>query len=251
MPNNNYEDILAKDEVLDFVKKKYQNIKSIKEILLSDPYYRFVRILTLLKKMKIPVSRDDTWLDLGCHHGQFLNLIGASYNCKLTGMDDWKLKDAMPFVKFDYHPVDLASADWPGLVAKGGIRYISALEVIEHMIDTDQFVEKCKNILADEGCIVISTPNINSLRNRIMVPFGTYPAYLEYRNVIHHVRLFNPKILVRFLDSHGFKTERCIGVSFLPEKLLRYGIFRIISEKLADWLPSLCGNIIVVAKKTV
>ena len=249
MTQINYHDVLRDDKVLDFVKKKYQNNKSIQEILLSDPYYRFVRIICLLKKMKVSISSEDEWLDLGCHHGQFLNLIGASYDCKLIGMDDWKLKDYMPFVKFDYHPVDLASAEWPVLVAKDGIKYISALEVIEHMIDTDQFVEKCKNILSDDGYIVISTPNINSLRNRIMVPFGVYPAYLEYRNVIHHVRLFNPKILIRFLHSHGFQTVRCIGVSFLPEKLLRYSVFRSISEKLANWLPSLCGNIIVVAKK--
>lgn len=249
MRHSNYLDILKNDKVLEFVKLKYPNQKTNGEILLTDPYYRFARIIGLLKKMNIPVTTEDRWLDLGCHHGQFLNLIGATYNCKLTGMDDWKLKDAMPFVNFDYFPVNLAESNWPQLVSSSNVNFISVLEVLEHMVDTDKFVESCKNILTKDGYFVISTPNINSLRNRVMVPFGAYPAYLEYRNIIHHVRLFNPKVLVRFLASHGFKVEKYIGVSFLPEKLLCYGIFRIISEKLADWFPSLCGNIIVVAKK--
>ena len=199
--------------------------------------------------MKIPVNPEDTWLDLGCHHGQFLNLIGATYNCKLIGMDDWELKDAMPFVDINYYPVDLASKSWPELAKNDTVKFISALEVIEHMIDTDKFVTNCEEILTTDGYIVFSTPNINSLRNRIMVPFGSYPAYLEYRNVIHHVRLFNSKILVRFLASHGFEVKKCIGVSFLPEWLLKYSLFKSISEKLADWLPSFCGNLIVIAKK--
>jgi len=248
MQNCNYLDILNDDKVLDFIKIKYQNKKSTREILLSDPYYRFIRIITLLKKMKIAVKKEDTWLDLGCHHGQFLNLIGPSYDCNLVGMDDWKLKDAMPFVKFEYYPVDLALADWPELVKKRTVQILSALEVIEHMIDTDQFVESCKAALSVDGYIVFSTPNINSLRNRVMVPFGAYPAYMEFRNIIHHVRLFNPKILIQFLTSHGFIIEKCIGVSFLPEKLLRYSILKFISEKLADWLPSFCGNFIIIAK---
>jgi len=249
MPQKSYLDILKEDKVLDFVKIKYQNHKSNKEITLSDPYYRFIRIISLMKKMNIPVNREDTWLDLGCHHGQFLNLIGATYNCKLSGMDDWELKESMPFVTFNYYPVDLASAGWAELVRNDTIKFISALEVIEHMVDTDEFVDNCKDILSDDGYIVFSTPNINSLRNRIMVPFGSYPAYLEYRNIIHHVRLFNSRILVQFLTSHGFEVKKCIGVSFLPEKLLRYSIFKFVSEKLADWFPSLCGNLIIIAKK--
>lgn len=249
MCKKKYLDILNEDKVLDFVKSKYNNQKTNTEILLTDPYYRFTRIIGLLKKRNIPVDTEDRWLDLGCHHGQFLNLIGATYKCKLTGMDDWKLKDAMPFVNFDYFPVNLAEPGWPQLVNKGSVKFISALEVIEHMIDTDRFVENCKDLLSNDGFIVFSTPNINSLRNRVMVPFGAYPAYLEYRNIIHHVRLFNPKILVRFLTSHGFIVEKCIGVSFLPEKLLRYSIFKFVSEKLADWFPSFCGNFIIIAKK--
>ena len=249
MPQKKYLDILKGDEILNFVKVKYQNNKSNEQIILSDPYYRFIRIITLLDKMEFSINKEDVWLDLGCHHGQFLNLIGASYDCKLVGMDDWQLKDAMPFVKFRYFPVDLASNNWTDAVKNDSVKFLSALEVIEHMIDTDKFIERCKEVLSKDGYVIFSTPNINSLRNRVMMPFGHYPAYLEYRNIIHHVRLFNPNILSNFLKSHGLVIEKCIGVSFLPERLLRYKIFKFISEKLADWLPSLCGNFIIIAKK--
>ena len=66
-------------------------------------------------------------------------------------------------------------------------QFISALEVLEHMVDTDAFLKDCNEHLQSNGYLVLSTPNINSLRNRLTVPLGKYPAGLEYRNVIHHV----------------------------------------------------------------
>lgn len=243
-----YQQFLESDEVASFVRRKYKQDRTIRQMLLSDPYYRFVRILGLLKKTGIRVEPGDSWLDVGCHHGQFIHLTKTEFECRFVGMDDWELKKEMPFVQFEYHPVDLAKDDWPSLVS-GKQKVVSALEVIEHMVDTEKFLRNIREVLVDDGYLVISTPNISSLRNRMTVPFGAYPAYLEYKNVIHHVRLFNKTKLVQFLADHGFETLKCIGVNFLPEKLLKLTLVRRLSEIAADTFPGLCGNLVIIARK--
>jgi 2-polyprenyl-3-methyl-5-hydroxy-6-metoxy-1,4-benzoquinol methylase len=126
---------------------------------------------------------------------------------------------------------------------------ISALEVLEHMIDTDAFLEECRNHLASAGWLIITTPNINSLRNRVTVPLGTYPNGIEYRTVIHHVRLYNAANLKSHVESHGFRLVKMSGVSFLPRRTLVGVTVKGIDHQLSKLLPSLCGNLIGVFQK--
>jgi 2-polyprenyl-3-methyl-5-hydroxy-6-metoxy-1,4-benzoquinol methylase len=123
---------------------------------------------------------------------------------------------------------------------------ISALEVIEHIIDTDRFLQEIRARLKPGGWLLLSTPNISSLRNRATVPFGAYPVGLEYQNLIHHVRLYNPSVLTKQLTLAGFCDVRVRGVSFLP---LRFAAGRSrASQALGNWLPSLCNNFLAIAR---
>jgi len=248
MPDE-YTALLEGNRVVQFVSRKFGVEKSAQKLRLSDPYYRFFRIIELLKIAGVGVTERDTWVDLGCHHGQFLAVLSGAHDATWIGMDDWDLKGAMPFTSFRYYQTDLAGNEWPAYLPPESVRFVSALEVIEHMTDTDRFLRAVKSVSLPDAYLVLSTPNINSLRNRILVPFGVYPASLEYRNVIHHVRLFNVANLKALLSEHGFVVRNCIGVSFLPERMLRFPFLRYVSEKLAERLPQLCGNIIVIAQR--
>jgi 2-polyprenyl-3-methyl-5-hydroxy-6-metoxy-1,4-benzoquinol methylase len=112
---------------------------------------------------------------------------------------------------------------------------------------TDGFLRRIFDRLMPGGWALFSTPNINSLRNRITVPLGIYPTGLEYRNVIHHVRLYNTSTLMRHLRDTGFERIAIRGVAFLPFSS-PYGE-SWLSARLANSLPSLCSNIIAVARK--
>lgn len=248
--SDRYAAILAEDPVVAYAGKKFGVTKSPPQQLLSDPYYRFFRIIDLLTDLGITPTARDTWLDVGCHVGQFLAVFSHLHEANWIGVDDWDLKAAMPFAKFGYQKVNLESLDWTSCVPPHSVRFVSALEVIEHMTDTDAFLESIKAITLPDAYLILSTPNINSLRNRVLVPFGVYPAYLEYRNIIHHVRLFNVDVLKTLLQSHGFAMRACIGVNFLRERWLGIRPLRWLSEKLGDRLPQLCGDLIVVARRT-
>ncbi|GLI91144.1 hypothetical protein LMG27198_01360 [Methylocystis echinoides] len=183
-------------------------------------------------------------MDLGCHQGQFLKKVISQFDVRGVGSDDWSESQKGPeSISWEYFKADLdKELPWPMEVD-----VISAFEVLEHMIDTDGFLKRVFDKLRAGGYVLISTPNINSLRNRVTVPFGAYPVGLEYRNLIHHVRLYNAKLLARHLRDSGFIDIRVRGVSFLPLSG-KFGATEL-SAKLANLMPALCNNILAIGRK--
>jgi 2-polyprenyl-3-methyl-5-hydroxy-6-metoxy-1,4-benzoquinol methylase len=211
----------------------------------DDDHFRFRRCLALLEEETGKIQPGTVWLDLGCNQGQFLRMLVRSRRIVGTGMDDWDagLKAPGPDDSWGYRQADLGRE----LPWSGPVQVISALEVIEHVVDTDGFLQRAYERLDSKGWIVISTPNINSLRNRIVVPMGGYPAGPEYRTVIHHVRMYNAAVLREHLEATGFDSVRLRGVGFLPFSM---GLGRTrVSRLLADALPAMCANLIAVARK--
>ncbi|MEH2263624.1 class I SAM-dependent methyltransferase [Nostoc sp.] len=211
---------------------------------LDDPWYRFSRIFSVLENLSLTVTKKNNWLELGCNQGQFVNLLIDKYDVKVTGVDNWDENLSSDF-RGRYCQRDLEAE----LNIDEKFDFISALEVIEHITDTDRFISECWNHLNKGGYFVLSTPNINNLRNRILVPLGKYPNGLEYRNIIHHVRLYNVPCLKNHLMEHGFNIKVVWGVNFLPQRYLNYFVLRMISENLAILFPHNCGNIILICQK--
>ena len=84
---------------------------------------------------------------------------------------------------------------------------VFAGEVIEHIVDTDFFMEEIKRILRKNGELVITTPNIASLDRRLMLLFNQNPASFDFptNTPAGHLRFFNNKLLLNFLKHKGFK----------------------------------------------
>lgn len=219
----------------------------------DEPWYRFFRVFSALEKVIPEIHKEKNWLDLGCHQGQFVSLLIDKYNIKVTGIDDWN--ESLAKSNFFGQIQETSSCRYfqRNLEINFDIDekfdFISALEVVEHMIDTDKFLYNCWLHLNEGGHLILSTPNINSLRNRTIVPLGKYPTQMEYKNIIHHVRLYNVPCLKKHLIEHKFKIKMVLGVNFLPLKYSRFPISRKISENLAIKFPQLCGNIIVICQK--
>jgi 2-polyprenyl-3-methyl-5-hydroxy-6-metoxy-1,4-benzoquinol methylase len=227
---------------------------------LGTDWYRFYRCLYWLQRSTPgKISRADKWLDIGCHSGALLRAVMTTIGCQCSGCDVYPAKHKEDRLyecfqltdnsSWNYKEIDVARGlDWPGVK----FTVISALEVIEHIIDTDRFLNEVHTHLEEGGLFLITTPNINSLRNRLGVPFGQYPIGLEYRNVIHHVRLYNTTAIEHHLESHGFDVIGIWGVQMLPRRwILRSTLIRGISEFFADLFPQLASNIIVIGQKRI
>lgn len=91
---------------------------------------------------------------------------------------------------------------------------VHACEVIEHLFDTEGFVKELARVLRPGGVLIASTPNLNSLHNRVRVLFGRpVPMWGAYPSDVHggHIRVFNRVKLVELLQRCGFQVDEIIG----------------------------------------
>lgn len=131
---------------------------------------------------------------------------------------------------------------------------VLAGEIIEHLINTDYFLEEICRVLKDKGGLVISVPNLANLENRLRLLAGRYPIFVDYTSRgDNHLRVYTGKALVRQLKEKGFKIETYTG-SFVPP--ISYSLFKRTSLRLMPILgimgflfPNLAIHAIIKARK--
>jgi 2-polyprenyl-3-methyl-5-hydroxy-6-metoxy-1,4-benzoquinol methylase len=80
-------------------------------------------------------------------------------------------------------------------------------EVIEHLFDTEGFLAELHRILVPNGVLILSTPNLNSLGNRLRVACGMpLPMWGAFPEDTHgtHVRVLNKAKTIQLLERTGF-----------------------------------------------
>jgi 2-polyprenyl-3-methyl-5-hydroxy-6-metoxy-1,4-benzoquinol methylase len=101
-------------------------------------------------------------------------------------------------------------------------------EVIEHIRDYNSFLKNISQSLRPNGRIILTTPNVLGLKNRLDFIRGKGALFDQ----IEHIRYFTPETITRALKRNGFKEVEV----------------RTYSTK--SWLPkNLKGNMMVVARR--
>lgn len=134
----------------------------------------------------------------------------------------------------------------------GSLDLVFAGELIEHLLDTDGFLANIHRVLRPGGVLVLTTPNLASLENRVRLLLGRYPVWVDYRlGSSGHVRAYTPRVLGAQLAAHGFRLERHVGnwVPFIPQRFtddVKWPWLRFTG----DWWPGLAMAIIMKCRKS-
>jgi len=210
--------------------------------------FRFSKVINIVSKHNIFLRTNIQWLDLGCNNGDFPKIL-IGLGCYVTGIDMDPLgPQEMNTQSWEYFKYNIAEGAFP--LRSSSFDVVSGLEIIEHIDDTDKFIDEVYRVLKPGGYFVLSTPNICMLRNRLRMLFGLYPHAMEYRNTrLHHIRLYNLKFLISQLKEHNFRLLLAEGMHLLPQKWLRYGWVIKLSDFLAMIFPGLCSNLVVLVKR--
>jgi len=199
----------------------------------------------------------ENYLDLGCSEASFTKRVAHTLKANNTyGADisEKSLKGAQEreicSVKLDLNsPLPFKGETFD---------IITAFEIIEHLVNTDNFISEAFRLLKKGGVFIISTPNLASWLNRLILLSGYLPWFYEvsfkYRvgkpiknKVIYgasgHLRLYTLKALRDHLEIYGFKIEKVAGAFEYDTKFLRN------FDRLFQRIPSLAAGIIVVAVK--
>jgi hypothetical protein len=135
---------------------------------------------------------------------------------------------------------------------------------VEHLYNPDAALDEFHRVLKNNGLLILSTPNLASWYNRILLLFGIQPYYMETSTVdktvglkfiknlgastipVGHVRIFTLTAIKDLLELHGFETLEVVGLPglSLPQPML-------IVDRYLSKIPGICSDPMLIARKMV
>jgi SAM-dependent methyltransferase len=180
-----------------------------------------------------------------------------------TGVIEEKIKNKLGIIVFgvDGAKKSLKTAHKRGIITKCAdvsgplpfennyFDFVFAGEIIEHIFDSRFFLEEIHRVLKTNGYLVLSTPNLARLDDRLKFLFGKAPRQIApfHPYLYLHIRPFTFELLKKSLLDCGFidialKTN-VIALKFFGRELKIY--FRL----LTNLLPTFGATLIIRAKK--
>lgn len=192
-----------------FYNGYYQSHHGRRELLAG----KNLSVVRFLKEKKPEVG---TLLDIGCLNSPLMRAIPAAISVnRYCGVD------LLPVPDEDLHGIEYRQCDidkedpFPDVV----FDVILCSEVIEHIFAPDRVFELAASHLGERGILVITTPNLASWYNRIVLLLGYQPCHTEVSTRFNvgkisrewegeiggHLRLFTLRALVELAAKYGLR----------------------------------------------
>ena len=196
-------------------------------------------------------------LDIGCGAGHLLVRLQRLDRLKETRFAAIDVYAAMPMAKVNYAVGDITA----GLPFRLGLFECVILgEVIEHVPHPDFVLREIHRVLQRDGFLVISTPNLLSWANRILVVVGIQPLYTETSSEVKlgryfkflgqgrktegHLKIFGAQALQEILERAGFTVVEKQGVPFyFPQPIAA------LDRLFNHWVP-LASGLLYIARRS-
>ena len=200
----------------------------------EQPVVDFPRIEKVVHRLRsTPPGR---LLDVGYSVGGFADyLVRAGWEC--TGLDlNKRQHPKIKTIQCDLNngfPVENEAFD-----------LVTAGEVIEHMLDESAFLQECRRVLKPTGQLVLTTPNLSFLVNRLRMLVGKTPLFVYEA---YHYHFHTRRTIVDLVESQGFRVEQVIASHVLYSRRLHPTGW--VFERLADWFPTFGAHLILFARR--
>ncbi|MEM7108713.1 MAG: class I SAM-dependent methyltransferase [Bacteroidota bacterium] len=121
---------------------------------------------------------------------------------------------------------------------------VVCIDGIEHLENPFTFIRECKRVIKPEGKLIISTPNINSLRSRWRWFWTSHhnknksPLNENKPSPLHHINMLSYQKLRYILHTNGFQIEKVktnriklISWIYLPFVPLSWILTKLVFQK--------------------
>ena len=204
----------------------------------NQNYKNCLQRLTIMASL---VDSKQKILDLGCGTGDLIKLLKIK-NSLVEGVEI--SRKAAKIGQRRGYKITIADLHKKFPYKNNSFDTITAGEIIEHIYDTDFFLEEIKRILKKNGTLIITTPNLATLGRRLMLLFGINPHIeTNLENSAGHIRYFTKKSLEELLNKHSFKI-----MYFCSDTINFTNNGQIKSNFLANIFPTFGARIIIKAK---
>ena len=156
-------------------------------------------------------------LDVGCGAGLLCEPL-ARLGADVTGVDAAPENAAAAAVHADGVGLDIRYlAGELGDLDLGQFDLVTCLEVIEHVADKGAFVHQLAQSLADDGLLILSTPN-RSAKSRLLMVGAAETAGLIPRGTHDWDDFIAPEDLSQLAAAAGLTMGEPRGIAFSPAK---------------------------------
>jgi SAM-dependent methyltransferase len=198
-----------------------------------------------LQKAAGLVGSNNQVLDVGCADGTFGELLIKNGN-RVYGIEG--SKSAAVLAQKKGLIVNTSDIESGFNFEDNFFDVVFAGEIIEHLIDTEFFLDEIRRVLKPNGWVILTTPNAASLGKRLLLLFGKNPFYeasLGYPPNASpgHLRFFTKGLLCDFLRYKNFSIFK------IEADVVHFSSSgNTYSKKLADLFPTFGSCFIVKAR---
>lgn len=169
---------------------------------LVNKLYQFVRKRTMNAKRKL-VGRETglekgTLLDIGSGVGSFAATMNQ-HGWNVTGLEPDA--GAREVAKKTYH-IDLENIDKLFQLPANSFDAITLWHVLEHVHDLQAYIAQLKNLLKENGRLLIAVPNYTAK------DAGIYKDYWAAYDVPRHLYHFSPQSIKALVERHGMSVKK-------------------------------------------
>ncbi len=157
------------------------------------------------------------WLDYGCGNGGLVRYVLAQRAADIVGFDEGAMAPRA-------RALGIPVLDADGLADAGTFDVVSAVEVLEHLVDPVAELRRIRALLRPGGLLFYTTGNA--------APFQRDIVGWQYVIPDIHVGVFQPRTLVKLLSSVGFRVEDR-GFVDGYEQILRFKILKNLGFRRA------------------
>lgn len=195
----------------------------------------------LISNLNIDEVKDNcNILDIGCGDGQLLYLLKKELQSK-NDVKYYGLDISLAENKYNLNMIK-GNCEFNLPIKNNSIDLVLSNQVLEHLINTDDFFSEINRIMAKDGVAVVSTANLSSIQNVFFILLGLQPlGYHTSRYHLEkwqlpvygaHVKLFNIQSLKDISKYHGFKVVKTYGSGLYPFPIL---VSNCLSKLLKPW----------------
>lgn len=150
-------------------------------------------------------------LDVGCGLGYGSGILYRTIN-SIVSFDI--SSTALVYAKKKYQGPKYVMADAQVLPFNDtSFDYVVAFEIIEHVISANCLLKEIHRVLKKKGILILSTPNVANLQNRLMCLLlrKKISTLAENPTNPYHEREYTPRGLSRLFESTGFIIDKKWG----------------------------------------